>query len=317
MANLVELSARLGVVQKLLDSAERQLSRISYLYNAKAKRSSTRTVAYLVALLLTTSAEAGVTRSEEVRLYAMDCGRLEFTDLAVFSDTGEYDGHAGTLMASCFLIRHPKGDLLWDTGIGDRYAVNHAGVKLSNYRAIVRKTLESQLREIGLEFDDLTYFAFSHAHADHVGNADKLSNVAWIVNLKELSWLSSTPAPPRTNASLLSARNPDTTISITGDHDVFGDGTVKILAASGHSPGHQVLLVTLANAGSVILSGDLYHTHENRQGRRMPIFNANRADSLASMDRIEQIIKNKQAKLIIQHSTEDFESLPQAPRFMN
>jgi hypothetical protein len=56
------------------------------------------------------------------RLYAIDCGRAEFADLAPFSDTGEYEGHPGTLMAACFLIRHPKGTLLWDAGLGDRYA---------------------------------------------------------------------------------------------------------------------------------------------------------------------------------------------------
>jgi glyoxylase-like metal-dependent hydrolase (beta-lactamase superfamily II) len=247
----------------------------------------------------------------------MDCGRLEFKDLGPFADTGEYDGHPGTLMASCFLIRHPKGDLLWDSGIGDQYASDPAGVLLPNYRAIVRKTVASQLREVGLSFEDLKFFAFSHAHADHLGNADKLGNAQWIANPKELEWLASTPPPPRTKAALVSARNPDKTIVITGDHDVFGDGTVRILAAPGHTPGHQVLLLELKKEGAVLLSGDLYHTQENRKARRMPIFNVSRADTLASMDRIEQILRHRGAKLIIQHSTEDFDSLPQAPRFIN
>jgi glyoxylase-like metal-dependent hydrolase (beta-lactamase superfamily II) len=318
MVDLVEPTVALGVVREFMKRIPRQLGRVSNRYEARGVSSSARVIACLIPLVLMTSADAaGVARSDDVRLYAMDCGRLEFTDLAVFSDTGEYDGHPGTLMASCFLVRHPSGDLLWDSGIGDRYAGDRAGVKLANYRVIVRRTLESQLREIGLEFDDLTYFAFSHTHADHVGNAERLGGVAWIVNPKELEWLSSSPTPPRTNASLLAARNPKTTVFITGDHDVFGDGSVKILAAPGHTPGHQVLLVTLANTGAVMLSGDLYHTHDNRHGRRMPIFNVNRADSLASMDRIEQIIKNKRAKLIIQHSMQDFEALPQVPRFMN
>lgn len=63
-------------------------------------------------------------------LYAIDCGRAEFSDLGPFSDTGEYDGQPGTVMASCFLIRHPKGTLLWDSGLGDRYAQPPEGTQL-------------------------------------------------------------------------------------------------------------------------------------------------------------------------------------------
>jgi glyoxylase-like metal-dependent hydrolase (beta-lactamase superfamily II) len=272
--------------------------------------------AFLLAALLSIGT-ANASSATDVRLYAMDCGRLEFTDLAPFADTGEYDGRPGTLMASCYLIRHPRGDLLWDAGIGDEYASDPAGVQLPNYRAIVRKTLANQLREIGLEFNDIELFAFSHGHADHLGNADRLGTAQWIVNSKELAWLASVPAPPRTNLALISARDPAKTISITGDHDVFGDGTVRILAAPGHTPGHQVLLVRLARHGSVLLSGDLYHSRENRAGRRMPVFNVSRSETLASMDRIEAIIRNQGARLIIQHSTDDFDSLPHSPSFLD
>ena len=274
-------------------------------------------LAALLILVGLIDVQATTTPGLELRLYVMDCGRLEFKDLGPFADTGEYDGHPGTLMASCFLIRHPNGDLLWDSGIGDQYASDPAGVQLPNYRAIVRRTVTSQLRELGLGFEDVDFFAFSHGHADHLGNADKLGNVQWIVNSKELAWLESTPPPPRTQPALLGARKPQKTLLITSDHDVFGDGTVRILAAPGHTPGHQVLLVTLKTQGAVLLSGDLYHTHENRKARRMPIFNVSRADTLAAMDRIEQIMRNRHAKLIIQHSTEDFDSLPQVPRFMD
>ena len=269
----------------------------------------------LAALLFIGTANASSVT--DVRLYAMDCGRLEFTDLAPFADTGEYDGHPGTLMASCYLIRHPRGDLLWDSGIGDKYATDPAGVQLPNYRAIVRKTVASQLREIGLEFSEIEFFAFSHGHADHLGNADRLGDAQWIANPKELAWLASVPPPPRTNLALIGARDLAKTISITGDHDVFGDGSVKILSAPGHTPGHQVLLIRLAKHGPVLLSGDLYHSHENREGRRMPVFNVSRGETLASMDRIEAIIRNQHAKLIIQHSTEDFDSLPHAPAFLD
>ena len=276
-----------------------------------------RLATWVLLITVPTFALASAPRSPELRLYVLDCGRLEFQDLGPFSDTGEYDGHAGSLAEPCFLVRHPKGNLLWDSGLGDKYAGHPEGVNLPAYRAVVRKTLEGQLKDLRLAFADIDYFAFSHAHADHLGNADKLGSATWIVNPKELAWAQSTPAPPRTNAALLAARKPENTLPISGDFDVFGDGTVRILAAPGHTPGHQILLVNLLKQGAILLSGDLYHTRENREARRMPVFNVSRADTLASMDRIERILRNARARLIIQHSMDDFDSLPHAPEYLD
>lgn len=255
--------------------------------------------------------------SPEVRLYALDCGTAVFTDLSAFSDTGDYDGHAGALQASCFLIRHPKGDLLWDAGLGDRLAATPGGVQLPRFKAVVNKTLESQLAAIGLTYGDIKYFAFSHGHGDHLGNANAIGAATWIVNRKELAWIESTPAPPRTDAKLIAARDPAKTILIDGDYDVFGDGSVKILATPGHTPGHQVLLVSLKKSGAVLLSGDLFHTHANREHRRMPVFNVDRADTLASIDRVEAIVRNRHARVVIQHAPEDLKALPAAPGYLN
>src|SRR3546814_5190511 len=83
-----------------------------------------------------------------VRVYALDCGRVEFADLGMFSDTGEYDGQPGSLVASCFLIRHPNGDLLWDTGLGDHFAATPGGVEVRpGVRAIVDTPLLAQLKD--------------------------------------------------------------------------------------------------------------------------------------------------------------------------
>jgi N-acyl homoserine lactone hydrolase len=60
-------------------------------------------------------------RGADLRLYVLDCGHATFKDMGGFSDTGEYDGKSGEIAVPCFLVRHPKGDLLWDTGLGDHY----------------------------------------------------------------------------------------------------------------------------------------------------------------------------------------------------
>ena len=270
--------------------------------------------AILVAVLASTPALAA---PADLRLYAIDCGRAEFADLAPFSDTGEYDGHPGTLMAACFLIRHPDGTLLWDAGLGDRYAVPAEGTQLPLLRARVPITVAAQLAQLGLGFEDITHFAFSHAHADHLGNANALSRAVWLVNRKELAWMSAAPPPPRTNPALTAQLAKASALMIDGDHDVFGDGSVRILGAPGHTPGHQVLLVRLKNAGFVLLSGDLFHTHANRRERRMPVFNVSRAETLAAMDRIERIVARLHVRVVIQHAVEDFEALPKMPLYLD
>ena len=272
--------------------------------------------ALVIAALAVASASASAAAADP-RLYAIDCGRADFADLGPFSDTGEYDGEPGTLMASCFLIRHPKGTLLWDSGLGDRYAEPPQGTQLPLLRARVPVTVAAQLAQLGLSYDDITHFAFSHGHADHLGNANALKRAVWLVNRDELAWITATPQPPRTNPALIEQLASDSTIILDGDHDVFGDGSVKILSTPGHTPGHQVLLVRLKNSGYVLLSGDLFHTRANRRERRMPVFNASRAETLAAIDRIERIVARLHARVVIQHDVNDFATLPKLPLYLD
>lgn len=245
---------------------------------------------------------------KEVRLYTLDCGHAEMVDMAPFSDTGEYDGKSGGLAVPCFLIRHPKGTLLWDTGLNDKFIGD--GV----YRQV---TLAEQLKKLGLELSDVTYVAFSHFHADHTGNANLFGSSTWIINKAELNWALSNPTPFGVDTTTFSDYKTAKTEMIGGDHDVFGDGSVRILKAPGHTPGHGVLEIQLKKSGTIILCGDLYHLRENREYRRIPIFNYSRAETLASMDRIEKIIINTKARLVIQHDPADFEAMPKFPAYLD
>lgn len=252
-----------------------------------------------------------------IRLYVLDCGRIEFKDMALFSDTGEYDGKSGKLVDTCYLIRHPKGTLLWDTGLGDKIAEQKGGVDNNGIHLTVDVTLQQQLKSLNLTPRDINYLAFSHFHFDHTGNANLFTSATWILNNAELEGALASRPTPATDPSTISGREHAKTQMIDGDYDVFGDGSVRILRAPGHTPGHQVLEVKLAKNGTVILGGDLYHTRENRKDRRVPAFNTSRADTLASMDRIERIVQNTHARLIIQHNPEDVASLPKLPGYLD
>ena len=98
---------------------------------------------------------------------------------------------------------------------------------------------------------------------------------------------------------LYQALRDSNTVLIEGDHDVFGDGTVIMKSAPGHTPGHQVLFIDLAETGPIVLSGDLYHFPESRELRRVPLFNFDEAQTLASMDAVEGFLQESGAELWI------------------
>ncbi|MFC4762918.1 N-acyl homoserine lactonase family protein [Dyella koreensis] len=252
-----------------------------------------------------------------LRLYVLDCGRIHFDDLAQFADTGEYDGKPGDLAAPCFLIRHPKGDLLWDAGLGDRFAGNPNGTLVrEGVHAFVTKTLRSQLEAVGESPDDVKYIAFSHFHWDHTGNAGAFAKSTWLLSRREVQALEGELTPVAVRPENLTAYKQAKVELIDLDRDVFGDGSVSILRANGHTAGHQVLMLRLPKSGTVVLSGDLFHTRENFDKGLMPVFNYSRGETLGSIDRIRRILKNTGGRLIIQHDPKDFEALPKAPKFL-
>ena len=163
----------------------------------------------------------------------------------------------------------------------------------------------------------MNYVTFSHLHWDHTGNANEFPGSIWIVNNRELAAALVTPPPDGIDPATFSAYKSARTQLISGDYDVFGDGSVRILAAPGHTPGSQVLELKLHKSGTVVLSGDLYHLRSNREFMRVPGGNSSRAETLASANRIETRIKNNQARCVVQHDPQDFQGLPKFPAFLD
>jgi N-acyl homoserine lactone hydrolase len=256
----------------------------------------------------------------EVRLYAMDCGQIDVKDMGpFFSDTGELDGRPGRLSDPCFLIRHPKGAMIWDTGLGDKIAESKEGVDnpVFGIHLSVAIKLADQLNLLGLTPADITYVAFSHFHFDHTGNAGLFTHAIWIVNKNELANAAQSPVPLSIDPGIAAEASEMKLQLIDGDYDVFGDGSVRILKTPGHTPGHQSLEIQLKNSGTVLLTGDLYHQRESRKLRLVPALNYERADTLASIDRFERIAKNTKAHVVIQHDQQDFQALPKFPEHLD
>ena len=274
-------------------------------------------LAFSVALVALANSALPAEAVSGLRLYAADCGRLDFKMLDSFSDTDEYDGRSGSLIVPCFIIRHPKGTLIWDFGLGDSLVANKAGIDNGPVHLSATVTLVDQLQALGLTPADVNFVAFSHLHFDHTGNANLFPGSTWIINKRELAYALSEPRPFGVALDTFSAYSKAKTVMIDGDYDVFGDGSVRILRTPGHTPGHQILELNLKKAGTLILSGDLYHLRESVATHRLPTINVDRADTLASMDRVDKLLITTHGRLIVEHDYGDFKSLPKLPAFLD
>lgn len=282
-----------------------------------------RTLLIAAAALALSACQPPQSAGRAVELYAMECGTATFTNIDMFADDGSMAGLERTLVDPCFLIRHPQGDLIWDTGFSDALAAQAGGMQIDaiGAHAAMPHTLASQLQQLNLTPADIEFVSFSHMHSDHTGNGNLFAGSTWIVDADERAAMFSAEgrADAQGFAGYSQLENAETRLIEANEarHDVFGDGSVVIIQAPGHTPGHSLLLVRLANAGPVLLTGDMYHLSESRQRRLVPRFNFDRAQTLASMDLVDTIEREENARVIRQHVQEDFDSLPAFPAALN
>jgi glyoxylase-like metal-dependent hydrolase (beta-lactamase superfamily II) len=251
-----------------------------------------------------------------LRLYVFQCGTIEVSDISIFSPGFDKDKHK-TLTSSCYLIAHPKGTLMWDTGFGDALAAQAGGVQASPvFHISLKKSLAEQFKEIGYQPQDIQYLGISHMHFDHIGNAALFPTATLLMQQEEVD-AAFGPEPgkvgfdPKNYPTMF--KNPQHKLS--GDFDVFGDGSVVIKRAVGHTPGHQSLFLKLPKTGNVMLSGDLAHFTENWEKRRVPSFNFNKEQSVKAMEDMAEFMKANKAQLWIQHDVEQNATIQHAPAF--
>lgn len=249
------------------------------------------------------AAQRGAPQAPAVRLYVLDCGVLIRGEPTNYNLTREQVGDTNFADA-CYLVAHQKGTLLWDVGIIPDAQIGPGGVEIpvgaAGNRNKAQKTLAGQLAELGYKPADITYLAVSHAHADHVANANDYAGSTWLVQRAEREAMFSAQAQTTVAFPTYSALKNSRTTELTGDHDVFGDGTVVIKSTPGHTPGHQSLFVKLARTGGVVLTGDLYHYAAERTLKKIPT-NDNQELTRASRAAIDAFLEKTGAQLWIQH----------------
>ena len=273
----------------------------------------------LVAPLLILGACASVQQPAAVdRMYVINCGENRTNDVSRWTP-GVNVGKPGAFSNHCYLIRHAKGLMLWDSGNPDRLAALPDGLTnpQGTITAFMRKPLVESLREIGVAPEDIQHFAMSHGHGDHSGNANLFHGATLYMQAAEHDAVfGSEPQKygfiPANFERLRDAK----LVKLQGDHDVFGDGSVLIKPAPGHTPGHQVLVVRLPKTGPVMLSGDMVHLTYSWNNRVAPPFNFDVPQSLRSIDTMKDYTARTGTQLWINHDMEQHSKIPKSPQFV-
>jgi len=235
-----------------------------------------------------------------------DCGTPQ-APVAVnerFSDTFAYGDLRIQFVFSCYLIKHGDQYLLWDTG--------HA---MTAPNVAPKVSIVDQLAKIEVKPEQIAYVGISHYHPDHTGQVGSFPKATLLIGKGDWDAITSPKPGPGVNYAPFEnwSKGGGKVEPLPNDKDVFGDGSVIILNTPGHTPGHHSLLVKLPQMGNVVISGDAVHFRENYENNGVPWFNYDRAQTLASIDRLKKIVANFKATLIIQHDARDIDKLPKFP----
>ena len=262
---------------------------------------------------------AGVSEAATpVRLYTLDGGTVQVNQLELFSQDTTYAGQSKVFADAYYIIEHPEGTLMWDAGLPESLVgLPEPYTDPSGAFTVSRSdSVEVQLATIGKTLADIDYLALSHTHFDHSGHAEKMKGATWLVQEEEFNFVTSDEVK-KSNPEMYTAIDDLSKVKkIRGDYDVFGDGKVIIKFMPGHTPGHQVLFVDLDEHGPLLLSGDLYHFYENREYKRIPIFNYDVKQTMESMAKFEEFAVEKGAKIYLQHAKGDFDAMPKIPQYL-
>lgn len=249
-----------------------------------------------------------------VKLYAMTCGRLT----GRLKDMIEGEEGTARLPIPSYLIEHPKGRAVFDTGMHPDCRTDPAkrlGEKVARLFGFEgygpEDDVKSKLEAIDRDPGKVDFIVNSHLHFDHAGGNAFLPNATVVVQKRE--WRAAQDPETAAKVGFYKADfdHGHRVNQVEGEHDLFGDGSVVTIPTYGHTPGHQSLKVR-TEKGCVVLTGDACYFCRTLRERRLPRFVHDRAAMLASLDRLEALEKGG-AKLVFGHDPDFWKEVPQAP----
>lgn len=215
-----------------------------------------------------------------------------------------------------YLIDHPKGRVLFDSGLHlraqtepDAY-IGPIGAKFNTFHFTPGEEIAARLRALDVAPDGVTHLVNSHLHYDHAGGNAQIPNADVVVQRREWEHAMSCPdddvAYRRSDFDTGQRR-----LLVDGEHDLFGDGSVTCLPTYGHTPGHQSLRVRTAGR-ELILCGDACYLRQSLEQLHLPGVVVDRDAARAVLMRLREM-QARGARILFGHDPEFWTSVPQAP----
>jgi glyoxylase-like metal-dependent hydrolase (beta-lactamase superfamily II) len=252
------------------------------------------------------------------RLYPLDGG------LAMAPDRSEYSpgidkGMPVALSCNAYLIQRAGQWILWDTGIQDELYFELGGkVVAHNIRGIVSRPIATQLHELGLQPKDIGTVILSHGHFDHAGNCNMFPDaIFYVQEMEHQAMFGPDYKKYGYVPKLYDAVKEGKVELLSGDTDLFADGSMRIFSTPGHTPGHSSLLVNLPRSGSIMLAADVAHYRLNLDQRLVPKINSDVDQSVKSMDKLDRISKYHNAQIWLNHDIRQQATIQHAPTWFD
>jgi len=275
------------------------------------------------------AAEASAASPEGMRLYVFSSGWLTIDKSALQTGgTGKI-----TLPVAFFLIKHPKGNVLFETGNNDKIITDPTywgplAQMLSPESRSPGVAIDTQLDKIGVKPSDINYVILGHMHLDHAGNVGKFPSATIVYQRDEIvnafwpkpgfagGYITTDFAMLRNDVGA-NQPNRQKVIELNGDLDLFGDGSIYIHRQVSHTPGSQMAVVRLPKTGPVVLTSDVCYLMENLQKDILPSVGLayNPAGILDGYAWIKHLMSAEGADVIVAHYAETFKKHKQSPEF--
>ncbi len=268
-------------------------------------------------------------QAEDTKLYAFSSGALTIGK-GVLQNMGPMDPPI-QIPVGFYVIKHPKGNVLFDTGNNDRIITDPSywGASFDALKPVNTPdvAIDAQLKKIDLPPDDIKYVVASHLHLDHGGNVGKFPNSTIVVQKTEIQnafWPEPGTGGPYMIGDVMPLRAPNSNypnavkmLQLEGDLDLFGDGSIIVKRWVAHTPGSQMMTVRLKNTGLVILTGDNVYFRENVEKSLPPniVLAYNPTGFLTAYEWIRHMAATEDAQYFTAHDPDAFKAMKKAPEF--
>jgi glyoxylase-like metal-dependent hydrolase (beta-lactamase superfamily II) len=252
-----------------------------------------------------------------INVYALCTGLIELDRASMVSDLTP--GQRWTVPVLSFLVSHPRGKLLFDTGVHCQARVDPlARLGPDRIKRLTVKSREGddvvpQLASLGLAPDDVSFVANSHLHFDHCGGNEFFPRATFLVQRAELEAARRPGFVPSYSPSPLDFDHPLDYRMLDGEYDVFGDGSVVLLPTYGHTPGHQSLLVRAGKQAQIVAASDACYTRENMDRDVLPKILWNPSVMSESLATLRKLRDQAGATMFYGHDPAQWETIPRAP----